>query len=202
MSLNQDCTVCTYLPSLFFDTNQPDFQAWLQYKVWNNLRDSFSYFSISYTSKYHNPTSINELAATVAWMTLHIPLFLKIWHPRCFLHASMTSVQEENSSEIYFFNLKFTKARNMYELFSLVPSKKPVTRENWDILCKCLSKLPTAKCLFWYNCKFYRYRKCFLLLIETALAQICHPWENEWNFLIKLIFWTEIEIVFFIAVHQ
>ena len=72
------------IPNSFFVTNQPDFQAWLQYKVWINLGDSFSYFFISITSKSHNPTSINELAATAAWMTLHIPLFLKIWHPRCF----------------------------------------------------------------------------------------------------------------------
>ena len=33
---------------------------------------------------------------------------------------------------------RLSKARNMCKIFYLVPSKKPVTRENWDILTKCL----------------------------------------------------------------
>ena len=45
-------------------------------------------------------------------------------------------IQQQNSSTILVKNLvrKAAKARNMCKIFSLVPSKKPPTRENWEKL--------------------------------------------------------------------
>ena len=56
------------------------------------------------------------------------------------LSKSITNVNCQESS----------KARNMYKIFSLIPSKKPVTRENWD-------KLRVHISLFeWWNLQLYQ----------------------------------------------
>jgi hypothetical protein len=50
-----------------------------------------------------------------------------------------------------------TEARNICNKFSLVPSKKPVTRENWDKLSVYFSNF------LWYNLQLHLCQKLFFL---------------------------------------
>ena len=72
--------------------------------------------------------------------------------------------------------LYFIKARNMCKIFSLVPSKKPVIRENWD-------KLSVYFTIFkWWNWpkhEFCQIAKCQLALLYRYLLMLSF---DNWSF--------------------
>jgi hypothetical protein len=70
-----------------------------------------------------------------------------------------------------------TEARNICNKFSLVPSKKPVTRENWDKLSVYFSNF------LWYNLQLHLCQKLLFL------HQLTHNWTSDCSLNYKFNTW-------------